>query len=175
MEDIILNFWKCSLNNDFSDFDWDEAFNEYYPYLENNCIQHGQGTFEQYLDFIDSIYSLDSMENDIPEDWSIIQNDFMYTSKSQQVRNLLKYQYDCLREDYENDIHAENAKLLKEIDNRKGLSQPELIQLFDKCIHAQHISGNILEDIDIESLREDAESEYEEEQEKFVTNIRSFL
>lgn len=94
MEDIILEFWECSLKSDFSEFDWDNAFDTYYPYLEQNCIEHGQGTFEQYLDYMDSIYGLDSMENDIP-DWcgSYENNPHWYFSKYDAMIGLLKTQY----------------------------------------------------------------------------------
>lgn len=33
MEDTILEFWNCSLKSDFSEFDWDNAFDEYCPYM----------------------------------------------------------------------------------------------------------------------------------------------
>ena len=175
MEDIILEFWECSLKSDFSEFDWDNAFDTYYPYLERNCIEHGQGTFEQYLDYMDSIYGLDSMENDIP-DWcgSYENNPHWYFSKYDAMIGLLKTQYESLRENYRTNIHGDNAKLLEKIDNR-GDSEPELIQLFDECIHAEHVNGNILEDIDIEDLREQAEQNWKDEQEQFITNIRDFL
>lgn len=47
--------------------------------------------------------------------------------------------------------------------------------MFDECIHAEHVNGNILEDIDIEDLREQAEQNWKDEQEQFITNIRDFL
>lgn len=175
MEDIILEFWECSLKSDFSKFDWDNAFDTYYPYLERNCIEHGQGTFDQYLDFMDELHGLNSMEVQMP-DWCASHegNLFWYFSKYDAMISLLKAKYESLRENYRTNIHGDNAKLLEKIDNR-GDSEPELIQLFDECIHAQHINGNILEDINIDDLREQAEQNWKDEQEQFITNIRDFL
>lgn len=176
MEDTILEFWNCSLKSDFSEFDWDNAFDEYCPYLERNCIEHGQGTFEQYLDYMDSMYGLETLEESVP-DWaaSYENNPWWYYSKYDAMINMIRAQYESLKENYRTNIHGENAKLLEKIDNRDNLTEPELIQLFDECIHAQHVNGNILDDVDIESLREQAEQNWKDEQEEFVTNIRDFL
>lgn len=174
IEEIIREFWLCSLNSDFSEFDWDEAFDEYEPMLAQNCIEHGLGTFEEFQEVYDNIYGLNSMECDIP-DWATYDTNWGSFDNVDACEALLKAKYEFLRKNFENNIHSENAELLERLRNRSGLSEPQLIELFDECIHAQHATGNIIEDLDVDEIRLEVEEEWTEEQKRFTTNIRKFL
>jgi len=179
IDQIILHFWQCSLRNDFSEFDFDEAFDAYEPFLHYNCVEHGQGTFEEYLESTDSLYGLEHLEKQLNKITELhISNDWYTFSGYDSLRAILKAQYELIKETFSDEVHGENADLLIRIQNRKGLTEPQLISLFDEAIHAQHLNGNILEDCDIEELREQAEKEYKEDQEeksRFPTRIREFL
>ena len=183
MEDIIKQFWECSLRSDFSDFDWNEAFCEYETPLADNVIAHGLGTFEEFEEYYDNMYGLNAMECEIP-DWAQYSTDWGCFSDVDACKALLRAKWQFMGDNFRGNIHGDLAELREKIQhcNRKKLSEPELIALFDECIHAQHATGAILEDVDIESLREEAEQEWEEEQEaereekeRFPTNIREFL
>lgn len=168
MEDIIKNFWLCSLKNDFSDFDWDEAFEEYYPRLYENCNVHGLCEYESFKEYIEEMYG--DLEETIPE-WAVIKTDFTWIGENSAVNALITNMYEQLNSQYSEGVHGDNKELLDKIENRGNMTEPELIQLFDACIHAQHMTGDILEDIDVDDLRKDTEKEYEEEKSKYVTNI----
>jgi len=175
IEEIILDFWRCSLKNDFSEFDFDKAFNEYEPFLHTNCIEHAQGTFEEYVESTDQIYGLNYLEKELDKISGLCYcNDWYSFTSNDALMAILKAQYNVIRKTFETEVHGSNAKLLKRIQNRKGLTEPELISLFDEAIHAQHLCGDILEDVDVESLREEAEREFKKEN-KFPTEIRKFL
>lgn len=183
MEDIIRDFWNCSLRSDFSNFDWSDAFNQFEPFLAENVIAHGLGTFEEYQEYYDNCYGLNSMECEIPE-WAIYSTDWGCFSDVDACEALLRAKWQFMRDNFENNVHGDLADLRDRIEweNRKNLSEPELIALFDECINAQHATGDILEDVDIEELRAEAEAEWKEEQEelraeksRFPTNIREFL
>jgi len=174
MEEIIREFWLCSLNSDFSSFDWDEAFDEYEPMLAQNCIEHGLGTFEEFKDSLDNIYGLDSMSCDIP-DWATYKCDWGWFDENDAMEALLLVKYNFMRKNFQNNVHGDNAELLERLRNRGGLSEPQLIELFDECIHAQHATGNIIEDLDVDEIRSEVEEEWTEEQKRFATNIRKFL
>ena len=180
MENIILDFWRCSLKCDFAEFDWDDAFNMYEPYLRQNVVEHGLGTFEEYKQNFDDMYGEDaaaiSLEN---LGWCCTDPNNMWWQFSgyDALEAILKARWETAASYFENNVHGDLADLLERIqdENRRHLSEPKLIELFDECIHAQHASGDILEDVDIESLRDDAEAEWQEEQErkvKFPTKIR---
>jgi hypothetical protein len=176
MEQIILEFWKCSLACDFSDFDWTEAFDTYIPYLEENCIAHGQGTYEQFKEYTEMYY--DDLTLDLP-DWAKYDSLWGSLCEYDLVDALLMAKYEFMRENFESNVHGSNAELLvRAKDHKRVKNVAELISLFDECIHAQHATGDILEDVDVEDLRLQAEAEYEEEQKEkkeFATNIRDFL
>ncbi len=183
MEDLILDFWRASLRCNFSEFDFDEAFGEFEPFLAENVIAHGLGTFEEYQDQYDSLYGLNSMECDIP-DWAKYESDWGYFSDVDACEALLRAKWQFMRDNFESNVHGDLRDLRERIqpEARRKLSEPELIQLFDECIHAQHATGDILEDVDVECLRDEAETEWEDEQaeiqaerDRFPTNIRDFL
>lgn len=183
MEDIIRDFWRASLRCDFSEFDWDEAFTEFEIPLAENVISHGLGTFEEFQDCYDNLYGLNSMECDIP-DWATYETDWGYFSDVDACEVLLRAKWQFMRNNFESNVHGDLRDLRERIqcENRKGKSEPELIALFDECIHAEHATGMILEDVDIDDLRDEAEDEWQEEQEaaqaerdRFPTNIRDFL
>ena len=183
MEDLILDFWRASLRCDFSEFDFDEAFGTFEPFLAQNVIAHGLGTFEEYLEYHDEFYGLDSMSCDVPE-WATYKTDWGWHDENTVMEAMLKLKWQFMRDNFENNVHGDLADLRDRIEhcNRKRLSEPELIQLFDECIHAQHATGDILDDVDVDDLRAEAEREWEDEQaeaqterDRFPTNIREFL
>ena len=49
------------------------------------------------------------------------------------------------------------------MQNVHRLSTGEKAILFDAVIHAQHVTGAIFEDVDIESLKEEIDNEYSKE------------
>lgn len=180
MEEIILDFWRCSLKCDFSAFDWNNAFDSYEPYLRQNVVEHGLGTFEEYCDNFNDYYGEDTAAIQLESlDWccTSANNIWWQFSGYDALQAILKARWETARKYFENNVHGDLADLLERIQehNRQYLSTPKLIELFDECIHAQHATGDILEDISIEDLREQAESEWQEEQErkaKFPTKIR---
>jgi len=178
MEDIILEFWRCSLRSDFSEFDWEDAFEQFSYPLSDNVIAHGLGTFEEYLDWHDEYYGLYAMECDLPS-WATYDTMWGCFSDVDAVAALLKAKWEYMRDNFKHNVHGDLADLRNRIlPENQPKNEAELIALFDECIHAEHATGMILDDVDIEDLREDAEEEWEEEQkekEKFPTNIREFL
>ena len=182
MEDIILDFWRCSLKNDFSEFDWDDAFDTYSCYLKTNCDKHGQGTLEDYKEYMFNVYGEDDLAEQISDIGGLTTyegNAWWSFSGYDALDAVLKAQYERCRASFKGNVHGDNADLLSRIENRpRNLSTPKLIALFDEAIHAEHCNGNIIDDCDIDDLRAEAEAEYEEEKERqaqFPTEIRNFL
>lgn len=173
MDDIILEFWRCSLKNDFSEFDFDEAFDEFHPYLHRNCAGHGLCEFDDYRDYYDDICGLDILAQKMPQEL-LIDNCWWTFDEYDAVEAIIKALYERAKATFSGGIHGDNLKLLRRIEDRRGLTTPELVQLFDECIHAEHANGFILEDVDIDDLRSEAEEEYEDSK-KFPTRIREFL
>lgn len=178
MEEIIRQFWNCSLRSNFEDFDWDEAFDEFEPHLSRKLIEHGLCEYDEFRDYFDEVYGINSMESDVMGlYWAVTETNYISFSDVDVVEAILQAKFKAFNDAFEG-VHSHLTDLRDRINDRRGLSEPKLICLFDECIHAQHESGEILEDVDIESLREEAESEWQEEQKeknRFPTNIREFL
>jgi hypothetical protein len=175
MENIIKKFWKCSLQSNFANFDFDEAFDEYRPYLQSNCVSHGLGSFEEYCDYIEDTYGLETLENEMPD---MLVWEYITFFKYDAMMAALKAHWEAGKKWFETDpVHGELAELLEKIQpyNLASLTEPQLITLFDECIHAEHCNGLILDGIDLDDLRQEAEEEYQLLQEKYATDIRAFL
>jgi len=169
MEDIIKDFFNCSLKNDFSDFDFDYAFEEYVPYLHRNNMEHGLCEFDEYLDNLEELEYLDQVDVSA----LVVETVWCHIGEAELVEGLAKTQWELLKRQFEQcGTHSELYDLEQRVENRgTNLSTPQLVTLFDECIHAEHCNGFILEDVDLDDLRE----EVEEERKEHVTNIRDFL
>ena len=175
MDQIIIDFWKCSLSSDYSDFDFDAAFDEFEPALRFNCTVHGQTTLEEFIQHHDEYYGLNDLECGIADAFTI-DNMWIRFTDVDVVEAILKAKFEKFREVFGNNIHGDLAELLERIQPENRPKQtPQLIELFDECIHAEHCNGMIIEDVDLDDLRAQAEEEHKEEQEKFPTDIRKFL
>jgi iron-sulfur cluster repair protein YtfE (RIC family) len=172
MEDIIREFWDCSLRSDFSDFDWNNAFSEFEPYLTRKLSEHGLLGEDELRQSLEDIYG--DLDNSELPSWAMPQTDWVWINQSMVVDWIIKGLHEQLEMAFSS-AFSDLVELHDKITSTLPESLPELIQLFDECIHAQHQSGDILDDIDIESLRDDAESDWEDEQQNkidFPTNIR---
>ena len=172
-DDIIKEFWLCSLKQDFSEFDWDDAFNELRVPIEQKLAEHGLGDFDEFLEFQHDIgcYDLSQLES------FTTCTDYIHLDENAIFEAIMRFKFEQFQDVF-GGMFEDLEEMIEKIDKLNKLSEPEKILLFDSVIHAQHQSGDIFEDTDIESLRSDAESEWEELQEeknKFPTNMREFL
>ncbi len=160
-EEKIIEFYLCSLRNDFSGFDFDDALEMFCPELEDKLHEHAQCTFEEYQeymgDFIDNghgddVYTPFCMQtayiNFGPEDVK----EAIFKGQYEAAQRAFSGMFDHLQE-YVDGIDSPPAKL------------SELITLFDSIIHAQHETGDIFEDMDTEDLKDAAKDMHEASQE----------
>ena len=158
MENIIKDFLRSSIKNDFSDFSFDEAFQEFEYYLKRNLTMHGfceAGEFiDSYKEFINSDY--------INIDAFTLHTDYITIDKDDIFEIICKGIQDKLKENFK-ELKSYLIDLLERIENRPE-DTPEnlkdLIILFDECIHAQHETGYIVDDCNIEEIKEEIELEY---------------
>jgi hypothetical protein len=161
IEEYIIEFYLCSLRNDFQEFAWDDMQDHFANALRSKLDEHGQGTFEVYQDKMVDLYG--NLENLIPGEF-IIQTDYVYFTANDAVQAIIKAQYDTMR----NVFSGTYSDLQEYIDAMEGvihLPLAERIRLFDNIIHAQHVTGAIFEDLDTEDLKNAAEEMCDCEQE----------
>ena len=150
-EDIIIDFWECSIRNDFSEFDWDEAFDSFWFRLRRIMIEHGYLGLDEYKEYVTDMFG--DLEKSLPE-WAGLNNGFVHLSKASIVDAILKSMIDAYKEA---NLHPDLIDLYERLSSRHVLSEKEKVALFDACIHAEHCTGSVWEDVDIEELREELE------------------
>lgn len=180
-EDKIKEFFFCSLDDNFQDFDFDEFFDEFEILLERKLAAHGWLGGEKMREYYEDMNA--DMEDDIPS-WARWSNSYIHISPHTIVDAIFEEMSKQAKDTFGFDDLMELYEKLQD----RPTDLPRLISLFDACIHAEHTTGSIIEevDIDLDDLRAEVEEEHEEmleeqrqEQEKvedkFPTNIRKFL
>lgn len=162
LEEIVRDFFTCSLRNNFDDFDFDGAFDAYLPYLHQNNVAHGLCDFEDYYEYAEGLYAGGLSEFTIVTGW-------IHFDENCVKEAIFRGQWEALRDAFSNGTHGDLRELQVRIESR-GTDLSELIQLFDEAIHAEHCNGFIAE-FDPDDIRSDVE----EDEKKFPTNIRAFL
>jgi len=134
-EEIIIGFWNASVNNDFSRFNFDKAFENLEDEMTDYVKEHGRNEYGYNGKYIDDIINkkidIDDCEFNIASILCIVE-----------IRNI---------KSRKNGIYT--------FDNEKYYTKKEFdILLMDRIIDLQHRSGSVLKDnefefINIEKLR----------------------
>ena len=151
---IIKNFWLCSVTHRMNEFKFSNAFKSLKPYIYNKLAEHGLIDFEAFkeVDFSDvrdsDLIGFTAQTNYISIDVS-------------EIREVIQqYRYERFRDEFEGvGSFVDLQDLLDDIDNHYGHTQQWKIELFDSIIHAEHETGMIFDDVNIDDLREEAEEE----------------
>jgi hypothetical protein len=94
IEDMIKEFWICSLKNSFEEFDFEEFFQEFEGRLYSKLSEHGYLSLRDYRHRMEDY----GINEDSISDWMVIQNDFVYMSKFEVLNIILELQMKAYRE-----------------------------------------------------------------------------
>jgi len=162
-EELIKHFLRCSTLNDWSNFDFEAAFDTIRTPIKQKLAEHGLLELKDYIEYMEDLVCPGDIEK-LESSWGI-DNNYVYLSGNEIYEAILKCQYDKMRETFESyDTFKDIKEIYDKIERSYNNSLQENINLFDSCIHAEHVNGNILCDfcdIDIDSLKSDVESELE--------------
>lgn len=173
-DDVIREFWNCSITNDFSNFDFEEFFQNFEGLVIEKLDSHGYGTLEAYRVHMEKGESLDES---LPA-WVKIQHDWgVWICETEIVDLILEHQMKIQRRDLPSafdDLEELKERLEnRDFDSSKPEDLKQLILLFDSCIHAEHASGMILEN-DIDDLRAEAEQNWLNERKEENKKLAKF-
>lgn len=159
LESITIDFYYYSLRNELDKFDFEEAFEELEPYFHDKLAEHGLLSYEDFIDNLDNLYGLNYLEDIIPEEFTR-NNCYVYISKSRVLDTILNLMYDEYKDAFEDmGTFQELNDLYEQLQNPpKSLKEKTI--LFDLCIHAQHETGDIIEVLDTEWCKEEAQELY---------------
>lgn len=160
-EELVKHFLRCSAANSWQYFDFEEAFNNIKIPIEERLSEHGLTSFEEYLEIQLGLYSEKDIE--MLENMFGLQTDYVYLSGDSIFENIMMLRYETMKDEFSGYGAFEDlAKIKEEIEGLDSyLPSLKLIALFDKCIHAEHVTGQIF-DIDIDSLKEEIDEEIKE-------------
>jgi hypothetical protein len=152
-ESTIEWFWMCSWGSKWRGFNWNKAFESFKEPIRHKLAEHGILEYEDFKE-VEEEY-LDMMNADF--DPFIVDTNYVQFTKDDVLEGILMSKYDVFRDAfYSMEEFVILDEMLDEINNYKKLSLQEKIELFDKIIHAQHVSGDIF-DVGIGELRKQFE------------------
>jgi hypothetical protein len=153
-ESIIRGFLLHSCLNRMGEFDFKRAFECLIMPINDKLIEHAQCDYDTFYNYHDDISCY--MYSDYEK--FTVQTDYFYIGIDDVKQAIAKMQYEKLKQVF--DGMFDNLIDLKErIENLDNLTEEERVILFDEVIHAQHVSGDIFDDIDIESIKTDLDYE----------------
>lgn len=153
-EKSIASFWNYILDKTFNTFDFELFFNDFNSVLEEKLALHGMLSLEDYIHYVSKYYDLDILKQ------------FIYTSKHTDIefglediqKQIFKPRYNHFKEIYKNDENFKKLlKIYYDLKEQSDIDETKKIFLVDRCIHAEHGHGNII-NVDIEKLRYDYEN-----------------
>lgn len=151
----VFEFWDDSIYF-YEHFDFYNFFQEFKKVLLRKLATHGMSSFKDYLKFIGRYYDFTELEQ------------FTYESKHtgvkwdlKDLKALIFYpRYEHFRKKHEHNLKYEILQdLYKDLllwESKHNHSSTENLLLIDRCIHAIHNSGNLL-NLDLDKLREEYE------------------
>jgi len=161
-EELIIDFYLCSLKNDWQEFDWDEAFIEFAGGIQEKLAEHGLTGYE---DFRNREEDYGFVDKNILEPFSVCSH-YVYFPVDDVFEAIMKAKYEAFQNAF-GSMFSDLQEYLDQIQNIGCFSLQEKITLFDNIIHAQHVNGNIFDDLNTEELKEAAEEMYKTETENY--------
>ena len=157
VEDIVTAFWLCSACNRMNEFNFLAAYRGLRGQIECKLAEHGLLDFESFRESQESYIDFSYLEN------FTIQTDYVYFGFEDVKEAVLKAQYGKMKETFEDyPEFLDLREILEDIDNICGATIEQKIQLFDRIIHAEHVTGMIFEDVEMDDLHNNVDDEIKE-------------
>ncbi len=153
-ESIVRGFLTLSALNRMKEFDFDQAFKELKHPILNKLREHAQCDYNEFLEFYKDVFYHEK------EDFEkfTYQTDYINISINDVEEAIAKMHY-------EKSVKAFTGlfdNLIELKDRIEGLDENNTkinVILFDEVIHAQHVTGDIFEDLDIDYIKSDLDEE----------------
>lgn len=158
VEESIKCFWATNITQQPDKFDFKNNFEDIKFAIRNKLTEHGLRGVEDYREYMEGLYGTEPTFEELQV---TPHGGFVYIG-ADELRDLVyEHIVDRLNVVF-GDVpeFEEMRKVLSQINNLQldGWSNKKKTELFDRAIHLQHVSGEVV-DIDIERLREDFDKE----------------
>ena len=153
-EETIQWFWMCSWFDKWDRFNWSKAFESFKEPFRYKLAEHALLSYDDFREVEEDIWSMTGVDID----QLVVQTNYVTFSRDDVIDGILEKKYQIFQEAFLGMETFETLEgILDDINNHKKLGLQEKIQLFDRIIHAEHESGKIIDDVDIEELRNEFE------------------
>ena len=153
-ESIIKGFLLHSCLNRMSEFDFEQAFESLINPIQDKLIEHAQCDYDDFYNYYCDVFYY---ENSDFEKFTF-QTNYINICIDDVRETIAKMHYEKSKEAF--DGMFDNLIDLKErIDDLDNLTEQEMVILFDEVIHAQHVTGDIFCDVDIQSIKDDLDND----------------
>ncbi len=153
-EEVIKAFWSANIKQDYTDFDFIKAFEEFENPIYRKLAEHGLIDLDAYKEQEQEIYDYSCLDDLGTE------TNYISISGEDLMGAILEYKFNRMREAFKDysafDTLTEIYNKIQKAKNGETCLK-EMVFLFDEVIHAQHETGNIFDDLEIEKLREEFE------------------
>lgn len=158
IEETIKEFFRCNIRRDYSDFDFDTFFDIAQSMIGQKLAEHGLTTLEEFQQVYEDIYG--ENRGDLKE--FAVETDYICISEDMIREAIYKYLFEKYRNEFERLGSMQGLKTLYDKLNKIPDDDKERAILFDEVIHAQHETGLIFDDINIEDIKEEIDREFKE-------------
>lgn len=158
MEETVKEFFRASIERKLDDFDFDSAFEQFSGAIRQKLAEHGLLSFDEFIESESDygFYSKDDLTG------FAVHTGYIVISTDELLEVLQKYRYERFKAEFSRYGSFQSLlSLYERIQKQYSLSTSEKAILFDECIHAQHETGDIFDDLDIEGIKEEIDREYE--------------
>lgn len=154
IESIIRSFLTYSALNRMSEFNFESAFGRLQRPIYDKLIEHAQVDYEVFEIYHQDIFCYDT--KNLRE--FTLSSDYINITVEDVLAAIIKMHYERSQEAF-NGKFDNLINLNKRIDNQYQITELENIILFDEVIHAQHVTGDVFCDVDIDSIKSDLDIE----------------
>ena len=147
---IVEGFIKLSALNRMGEFEFIRAFEYLGARVNDKLTEHAQGcTLEEFTIYMDGMFYCGVDLSDFT-----VKTDYIYVGEADVLNAICRLHYEKSRQAFDGmfDDLLEIQEALNTITEGKEHVQTNVI-LFDRIIHAQHVTGDIFDDVDIEDMK----------------------
>jgi hypothetical protein len=153
-ESIVKGFLLHSALNRMNEFDFEQAFETLVDPIERKLIEHAQCEYKEFVGFFDETFLHEESAFEKFE----YQTNYIYISTIDVREAITNMHYEKSQQAFDG-MFDHLIDLKDRIECLEDLSEKDRVILFDEVIHAQHETGDIFDDIDIEEIKSDLDEE----------------
>jgi hypothetical protein len=154
VESIIRGFLLHSCLNRMKEFDFNEAFEMLRNPINQKLIEHAQCSFDEYLEYYNDIF----FHNDSVYEPFTVQTDYLYIGIEDVKTAIATMNYEKSKDNFSG-MFDNLEDLVQRMNDSSNNTEQENIILFDEVIHAQHVTGDIFEDVEIDYIKSEIDKE----------------